>query len=156
MSNGSEKFYKKYNELCEKWAKYKTEYSNYYKDTSNEKQKYYEGKQICEEIKNLRDEIDFRPLLSSFDSIEEYKRILKVINDKYNFVYNFLDNIYIKIIGKELSEEYEDENYNNDYSKKGYYNEDYEAERRARLDMYEDASDITDESDYWDYIGDGY
>ena len=39
---------------------------------------------------------------------------------------------------------------------KGYYSEDYKAERRARLDMYEDASDITDESDYWDYIGGDY
>lgn len=158
MSKGYDRFYKKYTELLKQWD----DFVDRYKEDGA---KIDEGRIITEYFKYLQDEIDFRPKFSEFDGKEEYLALLNKIKYEANYVKRAFEEIKsgrfsmvnarrTKIPMDKINNwKPSDNNYNGNV---GYYNEDYEAERRARLDMYEDASDITDESDYWDYIGDDY
>lgn len=159
MSKGYDRFYKKYSDLIKQWDDFVDRYRE-------DKAKIDEGIIITEYFKYLQDELDFRPRFSEFDGKEEYLALLNKIKYEADYMRRSFEEIKsgkgfkmdnarrTKIPMNKINNS--KNNYSGTVGNIRYYDEDYEAERRARLDMYEDASDITDESDYWDYIGGDY
>ncbi len=161
MSKGYKEFYELYNEFCNLLEIFKKEYiKNYIDKTSEEKlKKIKELWEIAEMFNELRIKMKFHTKLSFYNSVEEYKELLAIVTKKKELVSKTAAALSFKLQPKKIfiAEDEDGENYeNNSCNSRTFYDEDYEAERRVRLDMYEDANDITDEGDYWDYIGDDY